>query len=146
MGPVPDSIEDIEATELATISAGPEPAEKPIVRSFRGVLDGWSQKQKKKTMDGVRELDKFDADLNEDMGEEEEGDPAAAVEPPTTRLKRRDLPKKNVLKTLLTEAVEAGMKAAADKGDTMIWSLGGNCAFRQLVGLGDKISKEHRVG
>ena len=28
----------------------------------------------------MSELDKFDADLDEDMGEKEDGDPAAAVE------------------------------------------------------------------
>ena len=66
-------------------------------------------------MEGISEMDKFDRDPDEDMGEEEEVDPAA-IEPRTTKLERSDL-KKNVLNALLTEAMEAVMKAAAEKGE-----------------------------
>ena len=48
-----------------------------------------------KTMEGVGGLDKFDADLDDDMNEEEDGDPAAAVEPPTRKQRQRDLPCKH---------------------------------------------------
>ena len=63
-------------------------------------------------MDDACELGKFD-----DVGEKEDEDLAGAVAPPTTNLKRGDLPKKHVLETLLLKAVEAGTKAAADKGE-----------------------------
>ena len=68
-------------------------------------------------MDGVCELRKFNADLSDDMSEEEDGDLTAAVEPPTRKQRRGDLPKKSLLKTILSEAVEAGVKAAADTGE-----------------------------
>ena len=71
-------------------------------------------------MVGVSEEDKFrreHANMDEDMGEEEEEDPAAAGEPPTISLKRSDLPKVAALENLLREAAEAGMKAAADRAE-----------------------------
>ena len=70
-------------------------------------------------MEDVRELHSFDADLDV-MSEEEEGDPAAAVDPPMTRRRRGDhLPKKDLLKKLWRNAVEVGLKAAAKKGTLM---------------------------
>ena len=86
-------------------------------RRLRIVLDGWSQEQTLKTRRGVRELDKVDADLVVDVGGEEDGDPAAAGEPPTTKLQRGDLPKKNLLNTMSSKPVEAGTKAVLDKDE-----------------------------
>ena len=65
-------------------------------------------------MEEVSDLDKFDADLD-GINEEEDGDPAAAVEPPTGRQRRGDLPQKELLKIMLSEAVEASTRAATEK-------------------------------
>ena len=78
------------------------------------------------------ERDKFEADLNEDMGEEGEGDPAEAIEAPTPTLVRGDLPNKYALKTSFSEVEEAGMKTAADKGEHDVVTSACR-TFRQLV-------------
>ena len=52
---------------------------------------------KRANLEDVSEFDKFDADLH-DMSEEENGDPAASVGPPTRKQRRCDLPKKSLLK------------------------------------------------
>ena len=53
----------------------------------------------------------------DDMTEEEDGDPAAVEQPPTREQRWEDLLKKSQWKTMLSVAVEEGIKAAVDQGD-----------------------------
>ena len=56
-----------------------------------------------KAMEGASELDRFDAELGEDMGDEAEEDPASAVERLARRLQYSDLPRRSVLTVLSSE-------------------------------------------
>ena len=60
------------------------------------------------------EIVEFYLDLH-DMSKDGGGDAAALVEPSTRRRRRRGhLPKKDLLKMLMADAVDAGLKAAAE--------------------------------
>ena len=83
-----ETIEDVEST--VPMDTPKVAAELGTFRRLRTALGERSLGPKrKKHMEEANDSEKFESDLD-DMSEEVDGDPAAAVEPPTTRQRRRD--------------------------------------------------------
>ena len=99
-------------------------------------------KPKVENMEEVSEFEEFDEDPD-GVSEEEEGDSAAAVKLLEIRQRRGDLPKKDLLKVPLSEAVEARMKGTTEKGMLILCTMFSR-TFRPMVQIAEPLVKTVR--